>query len=88
MAERITISLDRDGVLEIFLNEAGRDQLVAELQRLDWRSDHFHLAAGDLGEVALQSVPYRESDKLIDTAKIMLRPDDWDRQYFPHVTVD
>lgn len=85
MQSRVTISLDEEGALEIFVNEAGRDRLVAELLGLDRRNDHFHLSVGELGEFELQSVPYRETDRIVETAKVLFRPDDWDRQHFPHV---
>ena len=33
----------------------------------------------------MQTVPYRESDRVIDWGKVMFRPDKWDAEYFPHV---
>jgi hypothetical protein len=85
LKSRLTISIDQEGVLEIFLNEAARDRLIEELQRLNFNSDHFHLAVGELSEVELRGIPYRASDRIIDSAKVMLRPDDWDRRHFSHV---
>ena len=86
MKPRITINSNKDGELEIWLNEAGRDLLVKELQHLSERSDHFHFGPEDLdGEVPVQSRPYREGDEIIEWGKVMLRPDKWDAQHFPHV---
>ncbi len=86
MKARITINTSREGELEVWLNEAGRDLLVRELQRLSELSDHFHLAPeGNDGEVPLQTTPYRADDKIIEWAKVMLRTDPWDAAYFPHV---
>jgi hypothetical protein len=85
LQERITISLRQDGELEIFLNEAGRDKLVKELQRLDHRSEHFHLSTEDYAEVHLQSIAYDRGNQIIDAAKVLLRPDEWDRRYYPHL---
>lgn len=88
---RITVSLTPDGDFEIALNEAGRDLLVSELQRLDRRWDHFHLdhyvepELQDATDVALAVVPYSEGDRVLLSGKVLLRPDDWDREYFPHV---
>ena len=86
MKPRITINTSREGELEVWLNEAGRDLLVQELQRLSERSDHFHLASeGYDGDVPLQTAPYRDGDEIIEWAKVMLRTDAWDAAYFPHV---
>ncbi len=86
MKPRITINSDRDGQLEIWLNEAGRDLLVRELQRLNERSDHFHFGPEELdGEVPVQSRAYRDGDQIIEWGKVMLRFDDWDARHFPHV---
>ena len=85
MTARITINIAEDGELEIWLNEAGRDQLVKGLRRLSESSDHFHLGQAEGSEVLLSSRTYRPSDKLIRTAKVLFRTDNWDRQYFPHV---
>ena len=86
MKPRITINTNREGELEVWLNEAGRDLLVRELQGLSERSDHFHLAPeSDAGEVPLQTTPYRHGDEVIEWAKVMLRPHAWDATYFPHV---
>ena len=86
MKPRITITRSPEGDLEVWVNETGRDLLVHELQRLSERMDHFHLAleAGD-GEVPLQITPYRDGDEVIEWAKVMLRTDAWDAEYFPYL---
>ena len=86
MKPRVTVSIDEEGILEIWINEAGRDALLKALSDLDERNDHFHLTT-DLtwGDITLSDIPYRSSDSLIDTAKVMFRPDKWDLKYFPHV---
>lgn len=85
MKPRITLGIDRDGELQIRVNEAGRDQLVLELLGLSMTSDHVHLGPEDMAEVELSSRPYQDTDVLIDWAKISFRPDEWDAQYYPHV---
>ncbi len=86
MKPRITINTNREGEVEVWLNEAGRDLLIRELQHLSERSDHFHLAPeAEDGEVPLQTTPYRDGDKIIERAKVMLRTDAWDAAHFPHV---
>lgn len=86
MKARITINSNKDGELEIWLNPAGRDLLVKELQHLSERSDHFHFGPEDLdGEVPVQNRAYREGDQIIEWGKVMLRPDEWDEKYYPHV---
>ncbi len=65
--------------------------MVRELQRLDRKWDHFHLDHFDdpemafATEVALASTPYNEGDKVFKVGKVLLRPDDWDAEHFPHV---
>jgi hypothetical protein len=85
MKPRITLNLTADGELEIWLNPEGRDLLVGELQHLNERWEHFHMAAEDMGEVAVSIRPYRPTDKLLQRAKVLFRTDEWDREYFPHV---
>lgn len=83
---RITFSMNADGVLEIWLNEPGRDLLVRELARLSARSDHFHLGPEEYGgEVPVRTKAYRAGDEIVHWAKVMFRPDAWDAEYFPHV---
>lgn len=86
MKPRITVDINAEGELEIWVNEAGRDLLVRELRHLSEDSDHFHLGPEDLdGEVPVQTRAYREGDRVIEWGKVMLRPDEWDARYFPHV---
>ncbi len=86
MKPRITISTNQEGELEIWLNPAGRDLLVRELQQLSESSDHFHLGPEDLdGEVPVQGVPYREGDRMHEWGQVLFRPDAWDAEHFPHV---
>lgn len=91
MKARVTFCVGADGTFEILLNEAGRDLMVKELQGLNRDWDHFHLDHfadpdnADLTDVALSPIPYRDDDRVLENGKVMLRPDDWDRQYFPHV---
>jgi hypothetical protein len=87
MSARITISLSSGGELHIHLNEEGRDLLIQELQRLKKTAgnDHFHLGAYEGAEVEMRSIPYNATDSILYAAKVMLRPDDWDAEYYPHV---
>ena len=81
---RITLAMN-DGELLIYVNEEGRQLLISELSGLSRRSDHSHFGTWEGAEVELRSIPYSPGDTIIHAAKIMLRPDDWDREYFPHV---
>jgi hypothetical protein len=91
MKPRVTVCTRPDGTFEILLNEAGRDLMIAQLKRLDRSWDHIHLdyfEDSDLAEateVRLSPVPYNADDAVLEHGKILLRPDDWDQQYFPHV---
>lgn len=86
MKARITISTSENGQLEIFLNEAGRDELVSKLNSLSENFDHFHLAPSEIGlDVAVSEIPYNGGDKIVSYGKVLFRPDHWDKQYFPHV---
>jgi hypothetical protein len=67
------------------LNEAGRDRLVRELQRLDTKNDHFHLDPDGMIDVQLSKQPYHEGDQVFEWGKVMFRPDEWDALHFPHV---
>ena len=89
---RITVAYTKgeDGELAevlLYLNPEGRDLLIKELSHLSERSDHFHLQDEDWsGEVPLQVKAYvPEREQIVSAAKVMLRPDHWDAQYFPHV---
>ncbi len=86
MKPRITIAVGKDQVLQIFLNEAGRDILVKELVGLSKDNDHFHLQPEEEPyEVPLQVRAYSNGDRVIEYGKVLLRPDDWDAEHFPHV---
>lgn len=87
MKPRITITTrPEDGFLEIWINEAGRDLLVEELKGLSERWDHFHLGPeGFEVDVPTRTVPYREGDTVHASGKVLLRPDSWDAEHFPHV---
>ncbi len=91
MKARVTICIRADGAFELLLNEAGRDLMVKELQSLSGKWDHFHLDhyedpdIADATDVVLSAIPYRKDDTVIKHGKILLRPDDWDEKYFPHV---
>jgi hypothetical protein len=87
MPARVTISVKSDGELEIWLNPEGRDQLVHALQALNVSKDHFHLGTWG-GDIELSAVSYRPTDKIVDTAKVLFRPDEWDQRYFPHVVAN
>ena len=83
---RITLSRNLDGEIEIWLNETGRDLLVRELQSLSESSDHFHLGPEELdAEVPLRTKAYQPGDEIIEWGKVLLRPDKWDAEHFPHV---
>ena len=88
MKPRITLSLTAEGLLEIFVNETGRDQLVKELQHLSIRSDHFHFGPSEHDEVQVRSRAYKPGDTLIEYGKVLFRPDEWDERYYPHVLND
>jgi hypothetical protein len=91
---RITVVVKKDeggesAEVYFYLNPEGRDQLVAELQHLSERSDHFHMQPDELvAEVPLRAVPYESGEIIPWHVKMMFRTDDWDRQYFPHVMKD
>jgi len=85
MNERITLSLSKGGELQIMLNEAGRDRLVRELQRLSIENDHFHLDPDGMIDVQVSKRPYNDGDQVFEWGKVMFRPDEWDAVHFPHV---
>lgn len=85
MDARITISKTGDGELNIFINEEGRDLLVASLSDLSEKNDHFHLSSDGAFGIELRKIPYNETDEIFEWAKILFRPDKWDAEYFPHV---
>jgi hypothetical protein len=91
MKARITVSVEPDGSFDIWLNEAGRDLLIKELQGLSERSDHFHLdhvddpELRDQVEVPLAAIAYDPADRVLLNGKVLFRPDHWDQEYYPHV---
>ena len=86
MTPRITLTRTEDGRLEIWLNEAGRDLLVKELQGLSEQSDHFHFGPSEEdAEVPVRSIAYRPDDEVLDWGKVLFRTDAWDAEHFPHV---
>ena len=87
MSSRITITRSKDGSVEIWLNEAGRDRLVRALQMLSETDDHIHLgpAEDEMAELPLQTTAYREGDEVLSWGKILFRLDAWDAKHFPHV---
>ncbi len=91
---RITIVINKSDKGEpnevlIYLNQEGRDELVSELQNLSKGSDHFHMQPEEWAmEVPLRMIPYNEGEIIPAHVKVVFRPDDWDRQYFPHVMED
>jgi hypothetical protein len=87
ISPRITItSRADDGFLEIWMNEAGRDLLVRELLGLDEKWDHFHLDPNETAiDVPIRAIAYRDGDVVHTWGKVMLRPDAWDAEHFPHV---
>jgi len=91
MRPRVTVSLRPDGAFEVSLNEAGRELLVDQLQRLNRSWDHFHLDyyrdpdIADATEVRLSAAPYHPGNRVLENGKVLFRPDDWDEQFFPHV---
>ena len=82
---RITFSLTESGVLELWLNNLGRELLIQKLQALDRSNDHFHFDPDGMIDLKVSTIPYRDTDRILDWGKVYLRPDEWDLQYYPHV---
>jgi hypothetical protein len=87
MKPRLTIFKDEQGILQIFLNESCRDELIDALKSLDKQNDHLHFAPEEFGMDVIQTstIPYNKTDEVFEWAKLCLRPDEWDKKYFPHV---
>ena len=86
---RITFSRKPDGSLEIWLNPAGRDLFVAELQALNEQNEHFHIAPeGVESDLPARDRRYGSGDEIMDWGKVLFRLDEWDREYYPHVMDD
>ena len=89
MKSRITLSLTKNGQFELFLNEAGRDELVELLRSLDRDDEHFHIAPeGYGGDCVVSEIPYRSTDQVLSWGKVLFRLDEWDQEYFPHVVAE
>lgn len=94
MKARVTVSVQPDGSFDIWVNEAGRDLLIRELQGLSERWDHFHLDhyddadIADATEVPLSAIPYNADDRVLLNGKVLFRRDEWDLKYFPHVMAE
>jgi hypothetical protein len=83
---RITLTLSDNGSFcELYLNEAGRDLLVRQLQAMDGDHEHLHLGPDDFSDLQMSSTPYTAAQTAVQYGKIYLRKDEWDAQYFPHV---
>jgi hypothetical protein len=89
---RITVTLaaggdDQPPQVRLYLNPEGRDLLVRELNRLDEQWDHLHLQNTKWTvELPLQMIAYEPAmEDVADDVQIMLRPDKWDADHFPHV---
>ena len=92
---RITVTYTRgesgelDEVL-FYMNPEGRDLFVEELKRLDENWDHLHMQAEEWTvDLPLRMKAYTpDKEELVSAVKMMLRPEEWDRKYFPHVLED
>lgn len=74
--------------VEIYLNPEARRWLIAQLTKLDRTDDHFHAFSFEEWEgLQLSKVPYDPEDKPACALKMLLRYDDWDAEYYPHVMV-
>ena len=92
MAEpRMTIELhgseDEGREVQLYLNEPALETLIRELTALSRQSDHTHFLAPDWGEEnnVVSLVPYNSGTDTAGHLKVMFRPDDWDREHYPHV---
>jgi hypothetical protein len=86
---RITFSRSPDGFLQIWMNPAGRDLFVEQLQGLSELNDHVHIMPEDMDpELPARKHAYTPGDEVMEWGKVLLRPDAWDAQYFPHVLAE
>ena len=86
---RLTVSRSRAGELQLFLNVEARDRLISALQSLSPTRDHFHLqSVEDNDLLQLSTTPYVDGDEVFSAVKVLLRLDEWDKKYFPHVMAD
>lgn len=94
MKARVTVSVQPGGSFDIWVNEAGRELLIKELQGLSERWDHFHLDhfedadIDDATEIPLSAIPYKPDDRVLLNGKVLFRPDEWDLEHFPHVMAE
>ena len=94
MKARVTFSVQSDGSFDIWVNEAGRELLIKELQGLSAGWDHFHLDHyddadfADATDVPLSAIPYGADDRVLLNGKVLFRPDEWDLKSFPHVVTE
>ena len=85
MEPRITISFTDDGQIEMWLNPAGRDALVAALQALNENHEHLHLSPDTWSDLQLSTRAYRPTDHIVEYGKVLFRTDEWDQQRYPQV---
>jgi hypothetical protein len=87
---RITVTIDTSGdgpsdEVRIYANEAGVQALIRELSALSRTNDHFHMMSPNWGGDELRAVVYEPDELAIDHLKVIIRQDDWDREFFRHV---
>ena len=88
MSARITMNLTSDGVLELWLNEEGTRSPCPRTSSARYAQRAFSTwLMGRRGSRLLQlsTRAYRPTDTVLEAGKVMLRTDEWDRTYFPHV---
>ncbi len=72
----------------VYLNESGRDIFIEELSDLSHKNDHFHLGAPEwtgLEEDPLSMIAYGQGATVAGHLKVLFRPDEWDKEYYPHL---
>ncbi len=87
---RITVEIIGNGapsVVHLSVNEEGLKILLDELRALSRNSDHFHLFAPEWGvpDGPLSLKPYGDNAATAGHLKVLFRPDDWDKKYYPHL---
>ena len=94
MKPRITVETRNveAGHCSVFLyaNETGLKLLIDELYDLSKTNDHFHLGSPEwtgIEEDPLSLKPYDKQDSAATAGhlKVLFRPDDWDKEYYPHL---
>ena len=71
------------GLIEIWMNPAGRELLVSHIMALNESNEHFHFGEGE--DIELSPCAYGPEDKVHAWGKLYLRLDERDRQYFAHL---